>query len=67
MRPDEMDFGVRVRSQSKTALVWQVGEAVVVSREQRQGTTHLNSKADYNRYKIHRLETKKTKSQWADK
>ena len=66
MRIDKMEFGMRVRSQFKTALEGQVGEAVVIRREQVSGPTLLNSKAEYNRCKINRIETRPTKFQYRD-
>ena len=66
MRLDQLEYGMRVRTQFKTALERQVGEAVVISREKNAGTTLLNSKAEYNRCKIHRIETRLSKSQWLE-
>ena len=66
MRLDQMEYGMKVRSQFRTALERQVGEAVVISREKILGTNLLNSKAEYNRCKIHRIETRPSKSQYAE-
>ena len=61
MKLDELEFGMRVRKSFRTALERQVGEAIVISRESRAGTTLLNSKGEYNRCTIHRLDTRSEK------
>ena len=66
MRLDELEYGMRIRSQFKTALERQIGEAVVISREKSSGTTLLNSKDEYNRCKIQRIETRPNKSQYIE-
>ena len=66
MRLDKMEFGMKIRSQFQTALERQVGEAVAIRREQASGTILLNSKGEYNRCKIKRIETRPTKSQYRD-
>ena len=58
---DDLEFGMRIRNSFKTALDRQVGEAVAISREKRAGTDLLNSKAEYNRCKIERLDTRSEK------
>ena len=58
IRIDELEFGMKIRSSFRTAIERQVGEAIAISREQRKGTTLLNSKAEYNRCKISRLDTR---------
>ena len=52
---------MRIRSSFKTALDRQVGEAIAISREQKAGTDLMNSKAEYNRCKIQRLDTRTEK------
>ena len=66
MKLNDLEYGIRVRKKYKTAFERQVGEAVIISREQKTGTTLLNSKAEYNRCKIHRIETKPSQSAWAE-
>ena len=66
MKLSDLEYGIRVRKRYKTAFERQVGEAVIISREQKTGTTLLNSKAEYNRCKIHRIETKPSQSAWAE-
>ena len=61
MKIDELEIGMKVRSSFKTALERQVGEAIAISREKQAGTTLLNSKAEFNRCKIHRLDTRNEK------
>ena len=61
MRLDELEFGKRVRKSYRTALERQVGEAVAISRESEAGTVLLNSKCEYNRCTIHRLDTRPEK------
>ena len=61
-----MEYGVRVRSRFKTAIERQVGEAVAIHREKEKGTVLLNSKSEYNRCKIQRLETRIEKETWKD-
>ena len=61
-----MEYGVRVRSRFKTAIKRQVGEAVAIHREKEKGTVLLNSKSEYNRCKIQRLETRMEKGTWKD-
>ena len=58
---DELEYGMRIRSTFRTALERQVGEAIAISREKRNGTELLNSKAEFNRCKIHRLDTRTDK------
>ena len=66
MKLNDLEYGMRVRTRFKTALERQVGEAVVISREQKTGTTLLNSKAEYNRCKIQRIETRPSQYTWAE-
>ena len=61
IRLDELEFGMRIRKSFRTAMERQIGEAVVISREQRLGTNLLNSKAEFNRCTIHRLDTRTEK------
>ena len=61
MKIDELEFGMKIRSSFRTALERQVGEAIAISREKKAGTTLLNSKAEFNRCKIHRLDTRNEK------
>ena len=61
IRLDELEFGMRIRTSFRTALERQVGEAIAISREKRAGTTLLNSKAEYNRCTIERLDTRSEK------
>ena len=63
---EDMEYGVRVRSRHKTALERQVGEAVAIHREKEKGIQLLNSKSEYNRCKIHRLETRQEKRDWIE-
>ena len=58
---DELEFGIKITRSFCTAIESQIGEAITISREQRTGTTLLNSKAEYNRYVIHRLDNRSEK------
>ena len=64
MRLDQMEFGMRVKSQFRAPLDRQLCEAVVISRERKTGTYIMYSKVKYDRCKVHKIETKPTKSQY---
>ena len=44
-----------------SGMYGEVGEAIAISREQRAGTDLMNSKAEYNRCEIQRLDTRSEK------
>ena len=48
MKPQNMEFEMRVRESYNTAIERQVGEAVAIAKEKRDGKTLMNSKAEYN-------------------
>ena len=55
--PLDVDFGMRLRGQFKTALERQVSEAVTISIEQRKGVHLMNSKSEFNRCPFPRINT----------
>ena len=57
IKPEEMEIGMKVKSKFKSAIERQISEAVAISREERDGTILMNSKAEYNRCKLPRLNT----------
>ena len=60
---EEMEVGMRVRSTFKSAIERQISEAVAISIEERKGTILMNSKAEYNRCKLPRLNTQSLEEQ----
>ena len=52
-----MEVGMKVLSTFKSAIERQISEAVAISREEKNGTLLMNSKAEYNRCKLPRLNT----------
>ena len=61
MKRNEMRFGMRLRSSFRSPLDRQVGEAIAIDRESRKGTVIMNSKSEYNRCTIARINTKSNK------
>ena len=57
----EIKYGMRVRKSFRSALERQVGEAIAIDMEQRRGLRLMNSKSEYNRCKIARINTKTNK------
>ena len=53
---EDLKFGMRVVRKCKTALERQVGEAVSIHIAQREGYTLLNSKSEYSRCSLPRLQ-----------
>ena len=49
---------MKVKSTFRSAIERQVSEAVAIAREESSGTNLMNSKAEYNRCKLPRLNTK---------
>ena len=60
---EEMEVGMRVRSTFKSAIERQISEAVAISRAESEGTILMNSKAEYNRCKLPRLNTQTLEDQ----
>ena len=58
VHPHEVEFRMTTVSQHKTAFERQIAEAVAIDRERKLGTTLLNSKGEYNRCVIHKLDTR---------
>ena len=58
IKMEDLEVGMRVRSTFKSAIERQISEAVAISREESTGTRLMNSKAEYNRCKLPRLNTK---------
>ena len=54
--PDEVKFGMRLRQQFKTALERQVAEAVAIFEEKERGTELMNSKSEFNRCALPRIQ-----------
>ena len=52
---------MRLRSSFRSPLDRQVGEAIAIDRESRKGTVIMNSKSEYNRCTIARINTKSDK------
>ena len=67
IKMNELEFGMRVRESYNTAIERQVGEAVSISVEKRNGKKLLNSKAEYNRCTLPRLCTKSGKTIFKEK
>ena len=57
---EEMEVGMKVRSTFKSAIERQISEAVAISRAE---TILMNSKAEYNRCKLPRLNTQTLEDQ----
>ena len=55
---EELEIGMKVKATFKSAIERQVSEAVAIAREEGSGTSLMNSKAEYNRCKLPRLNTK---------
>ena len=64
---EELEFGMKVRKSFRTALERQIGEAVAIGREQRSGKTLLNSKGEFNRCVIHKIDTRSVKEKNKEK
>ena len=60
---EEMEFGMKVRASFKSAIERQISEAVAISLEEKSGTKLMNSKAEYNRCKLPRLNTQSIEDQ----
>ena len=60
---EEMEVGMKVRSTFKSAIERQISEAVAISRAESEGTILMNSKAEYNRCKLPRLNTQTLEDQ----
>ena len=58
-----MEVGMKVRSTFKSAIERQISEAVAICKEEREGTNLMNSKAEYNRCKLPRLNTQSLEDQ----
>ena len=56
-----MKFGMRLRKKYRTPIERQIGEAVAIDYEKRKGTTLMNSKSEYNRCQIARINTRSEK------
>ena len=61
IKMSEMKYGMRIRNTYRSALERQVGEAVAIDVEQRRGQKLMNSKSEYNRCHIQRINTKSQK------
>ena len=44
-----MRFGMRVKGSFRSAMERQIGEAIAIDREKRDGKILMNSKSEYNR------------------
>ena len=60
---EDLEVGMRVRGTFKSAIERQISEAVAISLEERKGTNLMNSKAEYNRCKLPRLNTQSLEDQ----
>lgn len=60
---EEMEVGMKVRSTFISAIERQISEAVAISRAESEGTTLMNSKAEYNRCKLPRVNTQTLEDQ----
>ena len=60
---EDMEVGMRIRSTFKSAMERQVAEAVAICRDESQGISLMNSKAEYNRCKLPRLNTQSIEDQ----
>ena len=60
---DEMEVGMRIKSSFKSAIERQISEAVAISRAETDGIMLMNSKAEYNRCKLPRLNTQSIEDQ----
>ena len=45
----DMRFGMRVKGSFRSAMERQIGEAIAIDREKRDGKILMNSKSEYNR------------------
>ena len=63
IRMEEIEFGMKVRASFKSAIERQISEAVAISLEEKSGTQLMNSKAEYNRCKLPRLNTQSIEDQ----
>ena len=54
---EDIKIGMRIRSSFRSAIERQISEAVVIFREEELGTELMNSRAEYNRCKLQRLNT----------
>ena len=57
VKPNEIEFGMRMRRQFRTPLERQVGEAVAIMVEQEKGACLMNSKSEFNRCNLPRITT----------
>ena len=57
MKMEEIKIGMKIRSTFRSAIERQISEAVAIYREEESGTELMNSKAEYNRCKLPRLNT----------
>ena len=64
--PADVKFGMRMRSQYKTALQRQIGEAIAILEEKENMVELLNSKSEYNRCSLPRISAGDTK-EWLEK
>ena len=64
--PADVKFGMRMRSQYKTALERQIGEAIAILEEKENMVELLNSKSEYNRCSLPRISAGDTK-EWLEK
>ena len=60
---ENMEVGMRVKSTFKSAIERQISEAVAICRDERDGINLMNSKAEYNRCKLPRLNTQSIEDQ----
>ena len=60
---EEMEYGMRIRASFKSAIERQISEAVAIDLEEKSGTKLMNSKAEYNRCKLPRLNTQSIEDQ----
>ena len=60
---EDMEVGMKIRSSFRSAIERQISEAVAICREESQGTNLMNSKAEYNRCKLPRLNTQSIEEQ----
>ena len=61
IKMSDMKYGMRIRNTFRSALERQVGEAVAIDVEHRKGQKLMNSKSEYNRCHIQRINTKSQK------
>ena len=60
---EEMEIGRKIKSSFKSAIERQISEAVAISRADKEGVILMNSKAEYNRCKLPRLNTQSIEDQ----